>query len=85
MGHTKAAVVNGPKRHRKLCLKGQRHIWVMGAALVANDGGDLVSGGRARTHLNGTCRRCHKTQAFHPMGQHQRFVGQHVLLPGLAA
>ncbi len=84
MGHTKAGVGNRPRRRtRKLCLKGQRHVWIMGAALIASSGGDLT--GRARTHLNGICRRCHKSQAFHPMGQHQLFVGQRVLLPGIAA
>ena len=46
-------------------MKGQRHVWLLGAALFADDDGNLLSL-PTRAHLKGTCRKCHKARAFHP-------------------
>ncbi len=61
---------------RPRCLKGQRHRWIMGAALRASDGGHLASdndgkGGRPN-HLRGQCRKCGKVRHFHPFAAQSR-------------
>lgn len=49
---------------RPRCLKGRKHVWVLGAATFASPGGQLF--GLRRSHLKGQCRRCGKGKAFHP-------------------
>ena len=57
------------------CLNGQRHRWIMGSALKASEGGTL-GGERARSHLRGECRHCHKVRNFHPYAAtSQRVMG----------
>lgn len=54
------------RRYRKpRCRKGQRHIWTLGAALLADGSGQLSSIPK-RAHLRGQCKRCHKQRVFHP-------------------
>lgn len=49
---------------RPRCLKGQRHVWVLGAATIASPTGQLSGPGGA--HLRGTCDNCRKARTFHP-------------------
>ena len=49
---------------RPRCIKGRRHVWVLGAATFASPSGQLF--GQRRAHLRGHCRTCGKGKAFHP-------------------
>ncbi len=58
---------------RPRCISGQRHRWIMGAALRASDGGQLASNNKRRSdHLRGQCRHCHKVRNFHPYAAQSR-------------
>ena len=53
------------------CIKGQRHRWLLGNAFRASEAGTL-GGERARSHLRGVCRHCHKVRNFHPFAARSR-------------
>lgn len=55
------------KRYRRpMCLTGQKHCWLMGAALMDNGSGHLTSANGSQDHLKGACRKCGKRRMFHP-------------------
>ncbi len=62
------------RTRRPRCLKGQRHRWIMGAALKASDSGVLGGGGgrNRANHLRGECRYCHEVRRFHTFGSNSR-------------
>lgn len=62
MGQTRTKI----RYRRPRCLKGVKHCWRMGAALVANEQGNLKSADGSSDHLKGVCGYCGKRRIFHP-------------------
>lgn len=54
------------RRRRPRCLKGERHRWILGSALVVASTGQLMSSDGRGGHLRGRCRKCGKRRMFHP-------------------
>jgi hypothetical protein len=57
------------RRYRRpRCIKGQRHVWALGAATAVSPTGQLVG----PMHLRGVCGKCRKVKTFHPHARIRR-------------